>query len=131
MAADRERPLSPHLQVYRLPLTAITSITHRITGVVLSIGAVAIVAMLIAAADGSQTYQVAYDLAVSWPGRILLVAFTLALYYHLCAGLRHLVWDAGYGFSLEAARRGSWLIIGGAVVLTVLTWAVALLANGG
>lgn len=131
MASDRERPLSPHLQVYRLPLTALTSITHRITGVILSIGAVAVVAMLIAAADGSQTYQVAYDLATSWAGRIILVAFTLALYYHLCAGLRHLVWDAGYGFSLEAARRGSWLIIAGAVVLTVLTWAIALLANGG
>lgn len=130
MTADRDRPLSPHLQVYRLPLNAITSITHRLTGLLLALGAVIVVAFLIAAADGSRSYQVAYDLAASWVGRIVLVAFTLALYYHLCAGVRHLVWDAGYGFGLDAARRGSWLVIAGAIVLTVATWALAFAVNG-
>lgn len=130
MTADRDRPLSPHLQVYRLPLNAITSITHRLTGLVLALGAVVVVAFLVAAADGSQTYRIAYDLAASWAGRIVLVVFTLALYYHLCAGVRHLVWDAGHGFSLAAARRGSWLVIAGAVVLTAATWALAFAVNG-
>lgn len=130
MAADRDRPLSPHLQIYRLPLNAITSIIHRITGILLALGAVVVVAMLIAAADGSQAYRVAYDLAASWPGRVVLLGFTLALYYHLCAGVRHLFWDAGYGFSLEAARRGSWLVIAGAVVLTAVTWVLAYTVGG-
>ncbi|MDZ7748956.1 MAG: succinate dehydrogenase, cytochrome b556 subunit [Halofilum sp. (in: g-proteobacteria)] len=130
MAADRDRPLSPHLQVYRLPLNAITSITHRITGIALALGAVLLVAMLVAAADGSQAYRVAYDLAASWAGRVILLAFTLALYYHLCAGVRHLFWDAGYGYGLDAARRGSWAIIVAAIALTVSTWALALTVNG-
>jgi len=130
MAADRDRPLSPHLQVYRLPLTGITSIAHRITGVVLSLGAVLVVALLVAAAAGSQTYQVLYDASAHWLGQLVLFGFTLALYYHLCAGIRHLVWDAGCGYELETARRASWLVIGSAVVLTVITWVIAVAMNG-
>ena len=130
MAADRDRPMSPHLQVYRLPLTAVTSITHRITGVALSLGAVLVVGMLMAAADGSRSYRVAYDLAASWLGQLILFGFTLALYYHLCAGLRHLVWDAGRGYDLESARLGSWIVIGAAVALTIVTWIVAFAVNG-
>ena len=130
MTADRDRPISPHLQVYRLPLNAVTSITHRLTGLLLALGAVIVVAFLVAAADGSQSYRIAYDLAASGIGRLILAAFTLALYYHLCAGVRHLFWDAGYGFDLDAARKGSWLVIAGAIVLTVVTWLLAFAVNG-
>ncbi len=130
MTSDRQRPLSPHLQIYRLPLNAITSITHRISGIVLALGVVLVVAYLIAAAAGSQTYGLAYDGAASWVGQIVLVGFTLALYYHLCAGVRHLVWDAGWGFSLRAARLGSWVIIAVSVVLTAATWLLAYSVGG-
>lgn len=126
MAGDRDRPLSPHLQIYRLPLNAILSITHRLTGLVLALGAVLLVVMLMAAAAGSQAYQSVHVIWAHWAGQIVLFAFTLALYYHFCAGIRHLVWDAGYGYSLPAARRGSWAILAGAAALTVITWALAL-----
>lgn len=131
MAAERDRPLSPHLQIYKLPLNALLSITHRLTGLVLALGAAGVVGMLVAAASGSQVYQAFHAASYHWLGQIVLVAFTLALYYHLCAGVRHLFWDAGYGYELRTANIGSWLIMIGAVVLTVLTWTVALAAGGG
>lgn len=130
MARDRERPLSPHLQIYRLPLNAILSITHRLTGLTLALGAVLLVGLLIAAAAGSQAYYTIYPLLSHWLGRLVLLAFTLALYYHLCAGVRHLFWDAGLGYELDTARRTGWAVIAGAVVLTVLTWGLALAVNG-
>ena len=131
LTAERNRPLSPHLQVYRLPLNAITSITHRLTGLLLALGLVGVVVLLVTAAAGSQAYAVAYDVLATWPAQLLLVLFTLALYYHLCAGVRHLFWDAGVGFSLRAARTGSWALIGAAIVLTVLTWALVYAGSGG
>lgn len=131
MAADRDRPLSPHLQVYKLPLNALLSITHRLTGLVLALGSAGVVLMLVMAASGSQTYQAFHGASYHWLGQVILVAFTLALYYHLCAGVRHLFWDAGYGYDLKTANFGSWLILLGAVVLTALTWLVALSASGG
>jgi len=131
MAADRDRPLSPHLQVYKLPLNALLSITHRLTGLVLALGSAGVVLMLAMAASGSRTYQAFHAASYHWLGQVILVAFTLALYYHLCAGVRHLFWDAGYGYDLKTANLGSWLILLGAVVLTALTWLVALSASGG
>jgi succinate dehydrogenase / fumarate reductase, cytochrome b subunit len=126
MPADRERPLSPHLQIYRLPLNAVLSISHRLTGIVLALGAALVVFMLMAAAAGSEAYRSAHAIASHWTGLIVLFLFTLALFYHLCAGIRHLVWDAGYGYSLDAARRGSLAVLAGAAALTVLTWLLAL-----
>ncbi len=129
--AGRAKPLSPHLQIYRLPLNAILSITHRITGVILALGAVVVVAMLVAAASGSQAFGAMYALGANWLGQIVLFGFTLALYYHMSAGVRHLFWDAGYGYELETARRSSQAIIAVAVVLTLATWAVAYSVSGG
>lgn len=131
MAAERDRPLSPHLQIYKLPLNALLSITHRLTGLLLALGAVGVVVMLIAAASGSQIYQTFHAATLHWLGQVVLVGFTLALYYHLCAGIRHLVWDVGYGYDLHVARIGSWLVILAAIVLTVLTWVLAFAAGGG
>lgn len=131
MAADRDRPLSPHLQVYKLPLNALLSITHRLTGLVLALGSAGVVLMLVMAASGSQTYQAFHAASYHWLGQVILVAFTLALYFHLCAGVRHLFWDAGHGYDLKTANIGSWLILLGALVLTALTWLVALSAGGG
>lgn len=131
MAAERDRPLSPHLQVYRLPLNALLSITHRITGVVLALGAALVVAALVAAASGSRVYQSFHAASYHWLGQVVLIGFTLALYFHLCAGVRHLFWDAGHGYELRAANLGSWAIMLGAVVLTAVTWALAYAVNGG
>lgn len=131
MAADRDRPLSPHLQIYRLPLNAITSITHRITGVLLCLGAVLLVIMLITLASGSQAWGVIQPWISGPVGWVILFGFTLVLYYHLCAGVRHLFWDAGYGYELQTARRASWWVIAGAAVLTLLTWAIACFFAGG
>ena len=127
----RERPLSPHLQVYRLPLNAILSISHRLTGVVLALGAVLLVAMLVAAAAGSQAYMALYVVVAHWLGQVVLFGFTLAFYFHFCSGIRHLFWDAGYGYELKTSQRTSYAILVGAVVLTVATWAVAYGVNGG
>lgn len=129
--AGRAKPLSPHLQIYRLPLNAILSISHRMTGVALALGGALVVAMLIAAASGSQAYGVMYGMAAHWLGQIVLFGFTLALYFHMCAGVRHLFWDAGYGYELTTARRSSWAILAVALVLAVLTWAVAYSVSGG
>ena len=128
--AGRAKPLSPHLQIYRLPLNAILSITHRITGVVLALGAVLVVAMLIAAASGSEAFGAMYAIGAHWLGQIVLFGFTLALYYHMCAGVRHLFWDAGYGYELHIAQRSSQAIIVVAIVLTLVTWATAYSVSG-
>lgn len=127
MSVERNRPLSPHLQIYRLPLNAVLSITHRLTGMILALGAALVVFVLMAAAGGPAAYATAHGLVSSWLGQIILFLFTAALYYHLCAGIRHLVWDAGHGYSLDAARIGSYAVLAGAAVLTVLTWLIALI----
>ncbi|MFW6346202.1 MAG: succinate dehydrogenase, cytochrome b556 subunit, partial [Halomonas sp.] len=124
--AGRAKPLSPHLQIYRLPLNAILSITHRITGMILALGAVLVVAMLVGVASGSEAFGALYAMGAHWLGQVVLFGFTLALYYHMCAGIRHLFWDAGYGYDLDTARRSSYAVLAGAATLTVVTWAVAL-----
>lgn len=102
--ARPDRPLSPHLQVYRLPLTAILSITHRITGVGLAFGALILVAWLAAAAAGGSAFATMSGVMGSWVGRIVLFGFTWALFYHLANGIRHLFWDAGFGYEKADAR---------------------------
>ena len=120
------RPLSPHLQVYRLPLVAILSITHRITGVALSAGTLLLAIWLGSAAYGPEAYDQVSALMASPIGLIVLFGFSAAFYYHLCNGIRHLVWDFGKGFELPTVRRNNLLVLAGAAVLTIGTWAIAL-----
>lgn len=127
MAYEDERPLSPHLQVYRLPLTAVLSITHRLTGLVNVLGAVLLVFTLFAVAAGPEAYAAAHAVIDSWFGRIVLFGFTLALYFHLCNGVRHLFWDMGYGFELETVDKTAVSALICALVLTLVTWTLALL----
>jgi succinate dehydrogenase / fumarate reductase cytochrome b subunit len=122
-----ERPLSPHLQVYRLPLTAILSITHRFTGVFLSIGAVLWVVFLMAVAQGETQYAMAQTVLDSIPGRLLLWGWIFALLFHLCHGVRHLVWDTVHGLERETLARYARLEIGASVLLTLGVFAVTLL----
>jgi succinate dehydrogenase / fumarate reductase cytochrome b subunit len=121
------RPLSPHLQVYRLPLVAILSITHRITGVALSAGTILLAIWLGSAAYGPEAYDQVSALLGSPVGLIILFGFSAAFYYHLCNGVRHLVWDVGQGFELATVRRSNVLVLIGAAVLTIGTWAIALI----
>jgi succinate dehydrogenase / fumarate reductase cytochrome b subunit len=120
------RPLSPHLQIYRLPLVALLSILHRATGVALVGGALLLVYWLGSAAYGPAAYERASALLGSFLGRLVLLGFTAALYYHLCNGIRHLFWDVGRGYDLATANRSGRLVIAAAALLTVLTWAIGL-----
>ena len=123
--SNSKRPTSPHLQIYRLPLTALLSITHRITGVILALGSVVLVWILAAAADSVEYYQAMIPHLQSWYGQLFLVGFVFSLYLHFCNGVRHLFWDVGYGFELETVDLTAKLAIALAVILTVATWAVA------
>lgn len=128
MARNDSRPLSPHLQVYKLPLTAMMSVLHRGTGVVISIGTLLLVWVLARAAGGESAYAGTQSLLGSWFGTLVLIGFTFSLYAHFCNGLRHLIWDMGYGFDVDKANRGAMVSLGAAIVLTVLTWIVAFAA---
>ncbi|HEY5738450.1 MAG TPA: succinate dehydrogenase, cytochrome b556 subunit [Gammaproteobacteria bacterium] len=121
----RKHPTSPHLQIYRLPLTALLSITHRITGVLLAVGCVLLIGILAAAADGAATYEAIVPHLQSWYGQLLLIGLVFSLYLHFCNGVRHLVWDAGYGFELDTVDLTAKLAIALAIALTAATWLVA------
>ena len=128
MTTKNERPLSPHLQVYRLPLTALLSISHRATGVGLSLGLLLLVWLLAAAAGGPDSYATVHGIYASFLGQLIIFLFTFALYFHFCNGIRHLIWDLGYGFDMEVADRNSKIVLGAAAGLTLLTWIIALAA---
>lgn len=115
-----ERPLSPHLQVYRLPLTALLSITHRATGVFLSFGMIVLVAFLLGLAQGMQSFGLVHAFLQSWLGHLFVWVWVYALMFHLCHGVRHLIWDTGHGFEREQQHRMAQYELGASVVLFVL-----------
>lgn len=123
---SRTRPLSPHLQVYRLPMLALMSITHRATGVALSFGLILLAYWLGAAAYGPAAYATAASLIGSPIGYLVLFGFTVALYYHLSNGIRHLLWDAGWGFEIPQAYKSGYIVLAATAALTVVTWAIGL-----
>lgn len=122
MTIVNPRPLSPHLQVYRLPMTAKMSITHRMTGVILMGGLLLMAGWLIAAALGPEYYDVALAFAGSPLGKFVLFGWSAAFYYHLCNGIRHLFWDMGYLFKLTAANAAGWIVLLATALLTIGTW---------
>jgi succinate dehydrogenase / fumarate reductase, cytochrome b subunit len=108
---NMQRPLSPHLQIYRWQITMLLSSLHRITGLLLSIGAVALAAWLIAIASGAQAYQDLERLLAGTWFKVLVVGWTFSFFFHLFNGIRHLVWDAGYGFERSQARASGWTVL--------------------
>ncbi len=120
-----QRPLSPHLQIYRPQLTSVLSITHRITGMALTAGTLVLVYWLLAAASGPDAYASAQALLGSWFGRAVLLVFSYALFFHLCNGIRHLFWDVGMGFELKTAYASGNAVIVASIALTVIAWALA------
>jgi len=121
------RPLSPHLQIYKPQLTSIMSILHRLTGVILSLGLLPFVYWLHAIANGEASYQQIQVIFNSTLGIIALIAWSFALFYHLCNGIRHLFWDAGLGLDLKQAYRSGYLVWLSALLLTAGTWLVIFL----
>ncbi len=115
------RPLSPHISIYRPQLTSISSILTRITGNALIVGAVLVVWWFLAAATSPSYFALADAVIASWPGDIVMVLSLWALWYHALAGARHLIWDSGRGLDMAVAERLGWAVIIGSVVLTVLT----------
>lgn len=121
----RPRPLSPHLQVYRLPLPAISSITHRITGVGLTVGTLVFAWWLIAAASGPDAFARVQSFLGSPLGWLLMAGWVWALWYHTLNGIRHLAWDAGKGLELDAVYKGGYVVWGASVGLTIATLVAA------
>jgi len=123
--ANRLRPRSPNIQIYRPQLTSVLSIVNRITGVLLSVCAVGLVIWLIAAAAGPQAYAVVHEGIASWAGRAVLFVATFAFFMHLCGSLRHLVWDTAHGFTLRAIYISGWTVVAASAVLTIAAWAAS------
>ena len=126
-----ERPLSPHLTIYRLTLTMMMSIVHRITGAALYVGTLLVAWWLIAAASGPNGYATVQWFMGSWIGRLMLFGYTWALIHHMLSGLRYLIWDTGRGFGPSERE---WLVratLFGSVTLTVVLWIVGYLVFSG
>ena len=128
--ASRERPLSPHLQVYKWQVQMVTSILHRATGMALAVGMLAMVCGLLALAGGPERWEAFAACAGSPLGKLVLFGFSWALAYHLINGIRHLVQDAGYGYAIPDFVRSSWISIIGSVALVVVVWGIVLVRWG-
>jgi succinate dehydrogenase / fumarate reductase cytochrome b subunit len=116
------RPLSPHLQIYKPQLTSGMSIFHRMTGIALACGLPVFVLWLVVAAGGPEIYVNFINLFHNIIGQILLFGWTFAFFYHFCCGIRHLLWDAGYGLTIKAVYTSGYIAIGIAVLATACVW---------
>lgn len=124
-----ERPLSPHLGIYKPQISSFTSIMHRFTGIALAAGLVLMVAWLWIAAYCPRSYEGFVAYSQTWWGIMLLMAWSVAFFYHLLNGVRHLAWDTGHGIENESAARSGWLIIISTLAITALMWSALLLAQ--
>ena len=125
--ANRIRPRSPNMQIYRPQLTSVLSIVNRMTGVLLSGCAVVLVIWLVAAAAGPHAYAVVRAAIASPLGQILLFLATFAFFMHLCGSLRHLLWDTVHGFSLRAIYLSGWIVFAASLALTIAAWVASAL----
>src|SRR5246127_3045228 len=125
-----ERPLSPFMfpTWYRFQITSALSILHRLTGIALAVGSILLTWWLVAVAAGCEFFAATHAFIRSPLGRVLLFLWSAAFFYHLCNGIRHLAWDAGYGLELRSAYRGGYTVIAAALLLTILTWVYVLRA---
>jgi succinate dehydrogenase / fumarate reductase cytochrome b subunit len=121
----RERPLSPHLQVWRWHITMATSIAHRVTGVALYVGALIAAAWAITLAQGPDAYATFKHVMGSPLGKLVMFGLTLSFFYHLANGIRHLVWDAGHGLDVKSANASGVLVFAFTAAATVAVWAIA------
>ena len=122
----KERPISPHLQVYKPQITSVLSIFHRITGVALTFGLILSVAWIFTLSLGEEYFEYFSLFIKSWFGLLFLFGFTFALNYHFCNGIRHLFWDAGYGYEIETVHKSGLAVLGVSFSLTTLIWYLVL-----
>jgi succinate dehydrogenase / fumarate reductase, cytochrome b subunit len=125
-----ERPLSPFMfpTWYRFQITSALSILHRLTGIALAGGSILLVWWLISVAAGGEVFAATHAFLASPLGIVLLCGWSIAFFYHLCNGVRHLAWDAGYGFEIRSAARSGYAVLAGTVLLTAMTWLYVFLA---
>jgi len=125
-----ERPLSPFMIPvwYRFQITSALSILHRLAGIALALGSILLVWWLVSVAAGGELFRATHAFIASPVGMLLLFGWSIAFFYHLCNGLRHLAWDAGYGFEIHNAYRSGYAVLAATALLTVLTWLYVLLA---
>jgi succinate dehydrogenase / fumarate reductase cytochrome b subunit len=119
-----QRPLSPHLQVYRPQITSVLSIMHRVTGVALTTGGLLLVWWMLALASGPEYFAVADGIVTSWIGNLVMMGCTWALAFHLCNGIRHLWWDLGYGFEMDQVTFSGQIALVASGALTLFTWII-------
>jgi succinate dehydrogenase / fumarate reductase cytochrome b subunit len=120
--SNNGRPLSPHISIYRWPITMTVSILHRATGIALSVGFVVLSLWLFDAASGAEHYGVLMSYLDTVVGKILLIGWSFSFFFHLGNGVRHFVWDVGRGFEKSTADASAWFVLTFAVVLTALFW---------
>jgi succinate dehydrogenase / fumarate reductase cytochrome b subunit len=130
MPPDSQRPLSPHLQIYRPELTMVMSIVHRLTGAALYFGSILLVGWLSAAAAGGDYFAFIHGIYVSWFGMIVLFVLSWALVHHFIGGIRHLIWDTGAGLEKHTASRIAWATLAASATLTLLVWIAGYMARG-
>jgi len=128
--ATQARPLSPHLTIYKPPITMTTSILHRITGGALYVGTLLVAWWLIAAAVSDSYFNFVNWIFGTWIGRLVLFGYTWALMLHMLGGIRHLVWDTGAGLEKHIASRIAWATVIGSIVLTLAIWIIGYMVRG-
>lgn len=124
--SNTERPLSPHLSIYRWPITMTLSILHRATGVAMAVGFLVLAAWLVSAATGPDEYARFSTTMSTAIGQLLLVGWSFAFFYHLMNGIRHLVWDTGRGLEKRQATVSAWFVLVASIAVTALFWVVLL-----
>lgn len=129
--ATRQRPLSPHLTIYRPPITMTMSIVHRITGGALYFGTLLVMWWLVAAASSESYFDYVSWVFGSWIGRLVLLGYTWALMHHMLGGIRHLVWDTGAALEKHTASKLAWATLAASLALTLLIWIAGYAARGG
>ncbi len=124
MILENKRPLSPHLQVYKIQITSLLSVLHRATGIVLFGGSILWAIWFIVLSMGPHSYTVFQHLLLHPLGLVVLGGWSFSFFYHLCNGMRHLLWDLGYGFEMSTVRFTGWLVVISSIVLTLISWGI-------
>ncbi|MBI2706986.1 MAG: succinate dehydrogenase, cytochrome b556 subunit [Proteobacteria bacterium] len=127
---QQKRPLSPHLQIYKIQITSLLSILHRGTGILLFLGSIVWALWFVALAAGPESYGQLQALFLHPVGLLFLMGWAFSFFYHLCNGLRHLMWDLGYGYDMPTVRFTGWAVVGSSVVLTVMVGVIGFMLMG-
>lgn len=126
-SVQEKRPLSPHLQIYRIQITSLLSILHRATGIVLYGGGLFLAVWFIVLSTGSENYEALQRLILHPIGLVMLMGFSFSFFYHLCNGIRHLFWDAGVGYDMKTVRLTGWMVVISSLFLTGVSWVLGYL----